>query len=118
MILVDSSVWIDHLKNSNKKLIELIKTKNAMSHNFVIGELATGSIKNRKEFLADLCTLPRLENCMDHEVWHFIEANKLYSTGLGYIDVHLLSACKLHNIKLFTLDKKLHNQAKKLKLAG
>jgi predicted nucleic acid-binding protein len=114
MILVDTSVWIKHAKSFDPKLAELLHEWKVYCHFFVVGELAIGSIKNREIFLEKLNEFPKAERVGDKKVLEFIETNKLYATGLSYIDIHLLASCVVTKCKLYTLDNKLADFAAKM----
>ena len=85
-----------------------------LCHPFIIGELACGHIKNRKEFISLLQTLPLAETAEEDEVLHFIESKGLFGAGIGYIDAHLLTSALLSRASLWTTDRKLHGIAAKL----
>lgn len=99
MILVDTSVWIDHFReglNQNKVLI----------HAFVVGELARGNLKSRRETITLLSNLPKAPKATDAEVMGFIDSNHLMGKGIGFIDAHLLASVALAaDAKLWTHDK-------------
>ncbi|MDZ8117407.1 type II toxin-antitoxin system VapC family toxin [Pontiella agarivorans] len=116
MVLVDTSIWIDHLNSGNEKLTALLNDGEAAIHPFVIGELACGNLKNRQEIISLLHALPRIKKAEDDEVLFFIEKHKLHGLGIGLIDIHLLASCKLGNVKLFTKDRRLNAAAEELKL--
>jgi predicted nucleic acid-binding protein len=107
MVLVDTSVWIDHFRNNNKQLVELLNEDKVFCHQLVIGELACGNIKNRFEILTLLKSLPQSVNVAHDDILLFIEENKLMGLGLGYIDIQILRSSVLAGITLWTLDKKL-----------
>jgi predicted nucleic acid-binding protein len=108
MILVDTSVWIDHLRSGNKVLAHLLDHTQVLAHPFVIGELACGNLSNRTEVLALLADLPRVATATDEEVLFFIEQHQLMGRGVGYIDAHLLSSTFLDGpAKIWTRDKRL-----------
>ena len=114
MILVDTSVWIEHLRKTDALLVELLKKDFVLIHPFVIGELACGNIKNRTEILSLLKTLSSSKEVMYDEVLEFIDNAKLSRKGIGYIDVHLLASALISENQLWTLDRKLDNAALKL----
>ena len=114
MILVDTSVWIDHLREGNDDLVELLHSGDVACHPFVIGELACGSIRNRDTFLELLSALPSLKKAEDDEVLDFIGRHKLMGMGVGLIDVHLLASCMLAGARLWTRDGKLTDAASRL----
>ena len=116
MVLVDTSVWIDHLRKGDAKLAQLLHDGAAAIHPFIIGELACGNLTNREEILSLLHALPHLDKADDDEVLFFIEKHKLHGQGIGLIDLHLLAACKLSKAKLFSRDKRLASAAEKLHL--
>ena len=114
MILVDSSVWIDHLRAANASLAELIGDKLVLIHPYVVGELAVGSIKGRGEFLSKLSDLPSATIATDNEVLDLIERRALFGRGIGYLDAHLLASVLLTDgAKLWTLDRNLHELAER-----
>jgi predicted nucleic acid-binding protein len=114
MILVDTSIWIDHLNNSNDDLIELLNSGKVCTHPFIIGELYCGNISKRSEILSLLKALPRVEPALEEEVFTLIENKKLFGIGLGFVDVSLLASALIHNVKIWTQDKTLKKVAKKL----
>lgn len=116
MILVDTSVWIAHLRGEDIGLESILNDGHAVCHPFTIGELACGNLKNRLEILSLLKALPVSTNAEDDEVLRFIENYNLMGKGLGYIDVHLLSSAVLSKISLWTFDKRLHEESVKLGL--
>lgn len=107
MILVDTSVWIDHLRKSDETLRTLLETGQVLTHSFVIGELALGSLANRDRVLRLMDDLPTASQATDHEVRAFIESHGLAGSGVGYVDVHLLAAARLSGVALWTRDKRL-----------
>ena len=111
MILVDTSVWVDHLRRGDRRLAELLLTDQVACHPFVIGELACGDIRNREEVLTLLSALPHLTKADDIEVLDFIGRHRLMSRGLGLIDIHLLASCALAGTELWTRDKRLGQTA-------
>jgi predicted nucleic acid-binding protein len=118
MILVDTSVWVDHLRSGDERLIDLLDSSQVLAHPFIIGELACGNLRERDEVLRLLNDLPRAPVASQDEVLHFIERNKLIGQGIGYIDTHLLASTTLADRALiWTRDKRLQKIAKKLKLA-
>lgn len=109
MVLVDTSIWIDHFNKGNTSLEKLLIDIEVVCHPFIIGELACGNLKNRNEILSLLHSLP-MAPVLDHdEVLYFIESNKLMGIGIGLIDVHLLASAHLAHASLWTIDKKLLN---------
>jgi predicted nucleic acid-binding protein len=114
MILVDTSVWIDHFRKSNGKLMHLLEFDLVAVHPFVIGELACGNLKNRTEILNLLDDLPQTEKAFDNEVRDMVEQHKLYGRGIGWVAAHLLASCLLCGAGLFTLDQRLEKTAAEL----
>ena len=118
MILVDTSIWIDHLRQSSERLAELLRIGQVLCHPYVIGELALGSLQNRNAVLNALQNIQQLPVATDNEVLHLIETNALYGIGIGYIDAHLLAATRLSpGTKLWTRDKRLFDASARLGLA-
>ncbi len=116
MILVDTSVWIDHLRKGDRKLTGVLREGLVICHPFVIGELACGNLKNRAEILALLTTLPTATVASHEEVLHLVSDRKLPGKGLGWIDVHLLASALLSRSTLWTRDKALGAVAETLQV--
>ena len=115
MILVDTSVWVDHLRKGDRGLAAQLTASNVLMHPFVIGELACGNLRKREQILALLKDLPRIAVATDDEVLFFIERHTLMGRGLGYVDVHLLASVALHGTaRLWTRDKRLRAAADSL----
>ena len=107
MVLVDTSVWVDHLRGKPSQLAELLEEGSVVCHPFIIGELACGNIRNRDEILDLLQALP-LATSADHaEVLHLLQENRIYGRGLGWVDAHLLASAMLSGCSLWTRDKSL-----------
>jgi predicted nucleic acid-binding protein len=105
VILVDTSIWIDHLRGGNRALAALLQTDVVCTHDFVIGELACGNLRNRAQVLGLMQSLPRLAAATDDETLFFIDKQKLMGRGIGYVDAHLLAATVLRGARLWTKDK-------------
>jgi hypothetical protein len=119
VILVDTSVWVEHLRADNEILIELLEGGEVLGHPFVIGELALGSLRRRDAFLSDLRDLPQATIAWDDEVLDLIDHEVLFGRGIGYVDAHLLAAARLTaGSKLWTRDRRLHAVAAQLGLAA
>lgn len=114
MILVDTSVWVDHLRAGDAHLAALLERDAVACHELVVGEIACGDLKKRKEVLGALSLLPRCEPASHDEVRFFIERHKLMGRGIGYIDVSLLAAATLSNARLWTRDRRLADIAAEL----
>ena len=118
MILVDTSVWIDHLRAGNRLLVELLEAGNVLVHPFVIGEIALGNLKQRELILGALADLPQAVVARDDEVMPFIEGSGLFGRGIGYLDVHLLASIRLTaGSLLWTHDRRLRDIAEQLGMA-
>ena len=118
MILVDTSVWIDHLQKGIPLLSKALESEDVLTHPFIIGELACGEIKARSEMLRLLSALPSSVVANDEEVLSFIERHRLMGRGIGYIDVHLLASVMLtEGAQLWTRDKRLVAIAMELRIA-
>lgn len=116
MIMVDSSVWVDHLRNGDTRLNELLLSKQVLTHAFIIGELALGHMQQRQEILLYLKNLPQALSASDEEVLSFIEDHSMHGLGIGYVDAHLLASARLTHASLWTKDKALHKAASALNL--
>ncbi len=118
MILVDTSVWIDHFRAEDPMLASLLHDGQVLMHPFVIGELACGNFRDRKGKLVLLHNLPQATVASDKEVLQFIETATLPGRGIGYIDAHLLAAARLSAARLWTRDKRLAAVALELDLSS
>jgi predicted nucleic acid-binding protein len=117
MVLVDTSVWIIHLRSGDEKLSKLLIEGEAAVHEFIIGELACGSFKNYDEIISLIKNLHRSDKVTIEEYLLFVKKNKLNGMGIGFVDIHLLASSKLAGYPLFTYDKKLSAAAEELRLA-
>lgn len=111
MTVVDTSVWVDHLRHRNRALVDLLNRAEVLSHPFVIGELALGHMRLRAEILALLERLPRAAPASHEEVLALVDRHRLAGSGIGWIDAHLLSSARLSAAKLWTLDRRLSKVA-------
>jgi predicted nucleic acid-binding protein len=119
LILADTSVWIDHLRHGDAILADLLERGRVLGHPFVLGELASGNLRQRPVILDALCGLPQAIMAQDPEVLEFIERETLFGTGLGYIDMHLLASVRLtEGALLFTRDRRLLVAAKRMSVAA
>jgi hypothetical protein len=107
MILVDTSVWIAHLRKGESRLVDLLLEASVLVHPFVIGELACGNFQNRARILNDLEALPAAVSATHEEVMRLIEERKLWGLGIGWIDAHLLASALLSDCQLWTLDTRV-----------
>ena len=112
MILVDTSVWVDHLRRGDPGLVDLLERSAVLMHPFVVGEIACGSLRDRESILELLQDLPAAVVATPDEVLKFIGSRALHGKGIGYVDVHLLASVALTpGIQLWTRDTKLHRIA-------
>lgn len=119
MILVDTSIWIDHLRRSDGRLIELLERGEVLSHPSVVGEVALGSLRQRGVIIESLQSLPRATVASDDEVMLLIDQHRLHGRGIGWIDAHLLASARLTpEARLWTRDKRLSALATTLDLAA
>jgi predicted nucleic acid-binding protein len=117
VILVDTSVWIDHFRRSIALLSDALEAGEVLVHPFIIGELACGEMKQRREILPLLATLPSSIVASDDETLHFIDRHRLMGKGIGYVDAHLLASVTLTDgAQLWTRDKRLATIGAKLKI--
>jgi predicted nucleic acid-binding protein len=116
MVLVDTSVWIDHFRKTSSRLAGLLEDGEVAIHPFVIGELACGNLANRQEILSLLHALPAAHRVEDDEILFFMESHSLAGRGLGLIDLHLLASSKISEYPLWTKDKHLTAAAMELGL--
>jgi predicted nucleic acid-binding protein len=119
VIIVDTSVWIDHLKSGDAVLVDLLGTGRVLAHSFVTAELALGSLRQRRAVLESLHDLPQASVASDDEVMMLIEREQLYGLGIGYVDAHLLAAARLTSgALLWTRDRRLRQAATQLGLSA
>jgi predicted nucleic acid-binding protein len=111
MVLVDTSVWVSHLKAGNAELANLLNDGNVLCHPFIVGELACGNLRDRSLVLSYLQLLPMSVEVEHDEVLSFIADNHLMGKGIGYVDAHLIASAVLTDASLWTLDRKLSNAA-------
>ncbi len=116
MVLVDTSVWINHLRNNDRQLEKLLFSGSVVCHPHIIGELACGNIQNRQEIVSLLQALPQTSLIDFEEFLYFIEQNQLHSKGVGLVNIHLLASTKLEQIPLWTADKRLQSASAELNL--
>jgi predicted nucleic acid-binding protein len=118
VILVDTSVWIDHLRSTNRRLANLLINNSVVTHSFVVGELALGSLRDREGVLGSLRRLPQALKAEDAEVLQLIHTRNLAGVGIGYVDAHLLASTLLTpNALLWTHDHRLAAVASRLVVA-
>jgi predicted nucleic acid-binding protein len=107
MVLVDSSVWIEHFRKGHPALATLLNEASVLMHPFVLGELACGNLKKRAEILRDLEELPQAIAATHEEALDLMSKRKLWGRGIGWIDAHLLASALLSRCRLWTLDARL-----------
>jgi predicted nucleic acid-binding protein len=117
MILVDTSVWIDHLRAGNRMLRSLLEDAEVLVHPFVVGEVACGTLRNREEVLSLLQALPEAQVAEHEEVMGVVDRERLHGRGIGWIDAHLLASARLSSAVLWTFDRRLSKVASALALA-
>ena len=115
---MDTSVWIDHFRDANPRLVELLLAGDVLTHPFIIGEIALGNLRRRREVLELLDALPTLEPLSGRAVLDFVEQAGLPGTGVGWVDAHLLAAVQAAGASLLTADKSLRLAASRLGLAA
>jgi predicted nucleic acid-binding protein len=114
MVLVDTSVWVRHLREGDPDLERLLNDGEVVCHPFIIGELACGNLKKRHEVLTLLRLLPLATQAKHEEILQFIEERSLMGKGLGYLDVHLSASAVLTGIPMWTYDKRLNEVNERL----
>lgn len=111
MVLVDTSVWVSHLREGSIELANLLNDGSVLCHPLIVGELACGNLKDRAAILSFLQLLPMSIEAEHEEVISFIENNRLMGKGIGYVDVQLIASAILTGVPIWTLDKKLAHVA-------
>ncbi len=114
VVLVDTVVWIRHLRQENQELISLLNQERVLTHSSVIGELACGHIPGRKRFIEELFLLPKATEAEPDEVLGLIERKFLFGKGLGWVDIQLIASAAISNASLFSYDKILAACAKEI----
>jgi len=116
MLLVDTSVWVNHFRHGDPQLTQTLEDGLVLMHPFVLGEIACGNLQKRTQVLSDLQTLPLALSADHSEVLLLMERHRLFGSGLSWIDVHLLASSLLSHCRLWTLDARLTRAAAKLRL--
>ncbi len=116
MILVDTSVWVNHFRQENPRLSQALRDGHVLMHPFVVGEIACGNLRSRPSVLSDLERLPSAVAADHQEVLGFLDRYRLFGTGITWIDAHLLASARLSNCRLWTLDTPLLTAASTLHL--
>ena len=115
MILVDTSVWIDHFRVQEPELIKLLNLNNLLVHPYIVGELIMGNIRPIDKVIALLASLPRVEPVNEAKFYDCVIGNGLNGTGLGFVDAHLIAAAEQDDaIIIWTRDKRFAAQAERL----
>jgi len=118
LILVDSSVWVEHLRSGVPELVSALNRGQVLCHPFVVGELALGNLGRRADIIEDLRNLPRAPLAEENEVLAFIDRHRLHGRGIGYVDAHLLASVRLTgDAQLWTFDRRLGEVAGALGVA-
>lgn len=117
MTLVDTSVWVDHLRDENLRLVALLTDEQVVCHPFIIGELACGYLRRRVEILSLLAALPQACQAEHHEVLALLDSARLHGRGLGWVDLHLLASALISGCQFWTLDRTLGQAAASLRMA-
>jgi predicted nucleic acid-binding protein len=119
VILADTSVWIDHLRSGADSLVDLLNRGQILVHPLIVGEIAMGSLRQRALVIRTLQQLPYASSATDSEVLQLIENERLFGSGIGYSDAHLLASVRLTTgSSLWTRDRRLRDVAKRLSLAA
>lgn len=117
-VLADTSVWIDHWRQENRRLTQLLEHDTVVVHPFVLGEIALGHVTSRTAVLTDLATLDSPRVAEHEEVLALVERRRLWGRGIGWVDAHLLASALLDRIRLWTLDAPLDRVARELGVAA
>jgi predicted nucleic acid-binding protein len=119
VILIDTSIWVDHLRSGDETVAALLGARNVLMHPFVVGELAVGNLSPREFVLSGLQALPEARMARHDEALDFLERHQLFGIGIGYVDVHLLASTQLTpGSALWTRDRRLSAAASRLGLAA
>ena len=119
LLLVDSGIWIDHLRKSDRHLHAALMAERILGHSFITGEVAMGSLKDRGRIVGDLRRLPQARLAEEEEVLELVERRRLFSLGLGWVDAHLLASALLTpDTGLWTRDRRLAEAAQRLGVAA
>jgi predicted nucleic acid-binding protein len=111
MVLVDSSVWIEHFRKGQPQFAKLLNEASVLMHPFILGELACGNLKNRADILRDLEDLPQALAATHEETLELMSKRKLWGRGIGWIDAHLVASALLSHCRFWTFDERLHKAA-------
>jgi predicted nucleic acid-binding protein len=118
LILVDTSVWVDHFQSKNERLVDCLQAGAVVTHPFVIGEISLGMLPDRTDVLEALAQMSAATVASEREVGRFIEDHRLFGRGIGYVDVHLLASVFLTpEMEIWTLDRRLRAVAEEFGIA-
>jgi predicted nucleic acid-binding protein len=117
MLLVDTSVWVNHFRRGDPRLEQALMDDRILMHPFVLGEIACGNLQRRSSILSDLGQLPHAVSAENGEVLEFLARHRLFGKGIGWVDAHLLASAALTRCRLWTLDSRLGDAAASLKLS-
>lgn len=116
-VLVDTSVWADHFRSADPHLTVLLGNGSVVMHPFVIGELAMGNLRDRVKTTAAMASLPAVDVVPQHIWLSFVDRLALGGSGLGFVDAHLLASASDHDVKIWTRDRRLAEQASAMSVA-
>ena len=116
MIIVDTSVWVEHFRRGDATLVDLLNRNRVLAHSFVIGELSLGNLNARSATMGLLNALPMASVASDEEILHIIATKRLAGHGIGLVDAHLIASAMMETAQIYTRDKKLGQIAQQLKL--
>jgi predicted nucleic acid-binding protein len=115
VILADTTVWVDHLRNAEPTVSDLLRAEELVMHSSVLGEILLGNFRNRQAVAHALGEIPKVARASDEDVIRLIERHQLYGTGVGFVDAHLVATCLLtRGTYLWTRDRKLAAVADRL----
>jgi predicted nucleic acid-binding protein len=117
MVLIDTSVWVDHFRHTEGLLQDLLAAGQVVTHPFVVGELSCGNLRHRHQILSLLQALPQARLASHEEVLHLVNSKTLYGKGLGWVDAHILASSLLSHTALWTKDRRLAAAATVLHIA-
>ncbi len=117
MVIVDTSIWINHFRRADGALIDLLERPLVLTHPAVVGELACGTLRRRGEILDWMRDLPRATVARDDEVLRLIEHAELWGQGIGWVDAHLVAAARLGSDRIWTADRRLRSVCADLEIA-
>ena len=114
MILADTSVWVNHFRSADSQLARMLVEEDVGLHPFVLGEIAAGNLRDRTRVLNYLSCLPQSAIAEEAEVHHLLQSERLWGTGLGWVDLHILAAVRLRGWRLYSADRAMNRIAAQL----